>query len=236
MRKRYFINPALVLMALLPLATSCELFDLDENPRSFTAPETYYNTPAQIETVISGTMSRSYRSWGANYAYNPGFHRHDDQNAGGNLVITMNYASDIWSLHWANIKDLNFAIAAMVEGKVEGAAPGQEEQLMGMLKFHRAWNYFQLVRHWGGLPLLTEADVPNYFVTMPARATVAQVYELIVADFTEAIAKLPEDWGELAGRPARDAARGLLAKAYLTMATAPLNDESNYARAAAMAR
>ena len=234
MKKEYILNrPAIILLAVLTFITSCDLFNLDEKPKSFIAPENYYNTPAQIESILAGAMRRTFADW-SGYSYNPAFHRHTDQT-GGNLIITMNYASAIWTLHWANIKDLNFAIIALNDGQVSGANQEVENQLMGQLKFLRAWNYFQLVRHWGGVPLLTD-ETEDYFVVLPPRASVAEVYDLIVKDFTEAVQKLPADWGSLTGRPAKDAARGLLAKAYLTMATAPLNDASNYAKAAAMAK
>lgn len=239
MTKKYILNKlAILLLAISVFVASCDLFDLDENLKSVVAPETYYNTPAQIETILAGTMRRSFSSWGANYGYNPAFHRMADQNADGNLVITMNYGADIWTVHWANIKDINFAIKAMVAGNLSGSSQTVQDQLMGQLKFLRAWNYFQLVRHWGGVPLLTEEfeKASDYFAALPSRSSVTEIYDLIVKDFTEAVQKLPEDWGSLVGRPARDAARGLLAKTYLTMATAPLNDASCYAKAAAMAK
>jgi hypothetical protein len=233
-KENIFIKLLILLFAGLTLATSCDVFDLDEVPKSFVSPETYYNSPEQIETTLSGTMIRSFSNW-VGYAYNPAFHRHSDQNNGGDLVITMNYASDIWTLHWANIKDLNFAIKAILEGKIDNTSQSVRDQLTGQLKFLRAWNYFQLVRHWGGVPLLTE-ETEEYFAALPERRSVAEVYELIIADFTEAIQKLPDDWGALVGRPTRDAAKGLLAKVYLTMATAPLNDAGCYPKAAAMAK
>jgi hypothetical protein len=233
--KTYIFNKLIILLLTgLTIMISCDVLELEEKPKSFIAPENFFNSPAQIESVLAGTMRRSFRAW-AGYSYNPAFHRHSDQNDGGNLVITQNYASDIWSIHWANLKDINHAIAAMVRGNLTGAPLNVQNQLMGQLKFLRAWNYFQLVRHWGGLPLLTE-ETEDYFSYLPGRASVADVYQLIENDLTEAIQKLPEDWGELVGRPSRDAAKGLLAKVYVTMATAPLNDVSYYPKAAAMAK
>ncbi len=222
------------LISGLTIITSCNVLDLKEDPKSFIPPESFFNTPAQIESILAGTMRRAFSEW-SGYAYDPGFHRHADQNEGGNLVITQNYGSSIWSLHWANLKDINHAIKAMVEGNLENAPADVQDELMGQLKFLRAWNYFQLVRHWGGVPIITE-ETEDYFSLLPSRASVAEVYTLIESDLKEAIQKLPEDWGALEGRPARDAAKGLLAKAYLTMATAPLNETSNYAKAAAMAK
>ena len=236
MKKYIFNKQTFLLFAVFTFVASCDVFNLDEKPKSFTGPENYYNSPAQIETIIVGTMRRSFNGSGwSGYAWNPDLCYHTDQ-CGGDLVITMNYASDMWTIHFANLMDLNHAIRAMVDGKVTGMSQEDENRLMGQLKFLRAWNYFQLVRFWGGLPLLTEEDVDEYFVKLPARASVAEVYDLIVKDFTEAIQKLPSDWGTLVGRPAKDAAKGLLAKAYVTMATAPLNDASCYAKAAAMAK
>lgn len=235
MKKIYKLyKPAILPVAVLILVTSCNLFNLDETPKSFISPDSYYKTPQQIETILSGTMIRCFSEW-SGYAYNPGFHRNSDQDNGGDLVITMNYGSDIWSIHWANIKDLNFAIRAIRNGSLTGTSKADEDLLMGQLKFLRAWNYFQLVRHWGGVPLLTD-ETEDYFVALPSRASVAEVYDLIVKDFTEAVEKLPSDWGTLVGRPTKDVAKGLLAKAYLTMATAPLNDASCYPKAAAMAK
>ena len=222
-----------MLLTGLIIGTSCSELDLEEDPKSFISPDNFFNTPAQIESILAGTMRRAYSEW-SGYAYNPAFHRHSDQNEGGNLVITENYASGIWTIHWANIKDINHAIKALVEGKLEGTPVEIQDQLMGQLKFLRAWNYFQLVRHWGGLPILTE-ETADYFSTLPERASVAEVYDLIESDFLEAIQKLPVTWTQI-GRPNKDVAKGMLSKVYITMATAPLNETSNYAKAAQMAK
>ncbi len=235
MKKRnIFYTQIIFLIAVLSMITSCDVVELEEDPKSFISPEGFFNTPAQIESILAGTMRRSFSNWGG-YSYQPGFHRHSDQNNGGNLVITQNYGSGIWSIHWANLKDINHAIKAMVDGNLEGTSSDVQDQLMGQLKFLRAWNYFQLVRHWGGVPIITE-ETEDYFSLLPERASVAEVYNLIESDLQEAIQKLPEEWGGMEGRPTRDAAKGMMAKAYLTMATAPLNEPSNYAKAAAMAK
>src|SRR5690606_14500366 len=139
------------------------------------------------------------------------------------------------ALHYANIKDLNFAIGAIKRGNIDNAPAVVRDQLMGQLKFLRAWNYFQLVRMFGPLPLLTE-DTPDYFNYLPSRSPLRDVYARIIADFEEAIEKLPASWGGLVGRPNSDAAKALLARTYITMATHPLNDPSYYGKAATLAR
>ena len=234
MKKNLYIKLTVLLFAGLAISTSCDVLKLDEDPKSFIAPENFFKTPAQVESILAGTMRRSFSEW-SGYAYQPALHRHSDQNEGGNLVITQNYGSGVWSIHWANLKDINHAIKAMVGGNLQGTPTNVQDQLMGQLKFLRAWNYFQLVRHWGGIPILTE-ETEEYFSALPSRASVAEVYSLIESDLLDAIQKLPEDWGTLVGRPTRDVAKGMLAKVYVTMATAPLSQTNNYAKAAAMAK
>ena len=160
---------------------------------------------------------------------------HDDQYDGGDLVIGNNHGSDLWSAHYAAILNLNSAIRAMDAGNL-GASATQEEVdlLMGQAKFIRAWNYFMLVRMFGALPLITE-DTEDPTNTEITRSPIADVYALIVSDFTEASTKLPRQWDEFPGRPTSGAAKGLLAKVYLTMATFPMKDESKFALAADLA-
>ncbi len=229
--KRYIL---VFSFSLLLVVTSCDVFDLKEEPKGFITPDSYFNTPTQIETILTACMNRAFRSWGG-YGYNPALHRHTDEDAGGNLVIGLNHGSAIYNLHFENIKNLNFALRAIKDRGLEGTSQADTDVLVGQLKFLRAWNYFQLVRMWGGMQILTEDDVDEYFIILPERASVADTYALITSDFQEAVDKLPDDWGSF-GRPNKWVAKGLLAKAYLTMATAPLNETSNYAKAASLAK
>ncbi len=236
MKKANEINKNLIgiFIAIILIIVGCDAFDLEEEPKSFISPDNYFTTAAQVEAIFSSCMIRSYFPWGG-YSYSPDLFEHTDQRKGGDLLIPLNHASEFYEIHYGNIKDINFAIASIENGNLEGTSSSDTDLLMGQLKFLRAWNYFQLVRMWGDVPLLTEEHTDTYFTYLPSRAPVADVYDLIIDDFTEAIEKLPVEWDEV-GRPARDAAKSLLAKVYVTMATAPLNDQSYYSKAAAMAK
>jgi hypothetical protein len=222
-----------LLIGIFGLAISCK--KLDEKPISFVPPSDFYTTPAQIEAAFAASMNRLWDYWGG-YGYGQGYFVNDDQYYDGDLVIPNNFASDLWDAHYGAILNLNSAIAAIKKGNL-GTSVSQEEVdvLMGQAKFLRAHNYFMLVRMFGDLPLITE-DTPDPVSNPMARSSIADVYALIVNDFTEAAAKLPSSWpSEQKGRPTSDAAKGLLAKVYLTMATAPLNDATNYQKAADLA-
>ncbi|MEP7259285.1 MAG: RagB/SusD family nutrient uptake outer membrane protein [Flavitalea sp.] len=216
-----------LLLTGLVFAASCK--KLVEKPAGFVQPQDFYTTPSQIEATFAASMNKVWDYWGG-YGYGMGNFINDDQYGGGDLVIGNNYASDLWEAHYGALLNLNSAIGAMNKGNL-GTNVSQEEldQLMGQAKFLRAYNYFMLVRMFGDLPLLTEDSDPSVEVS---RSSVADVYALIVSDFTEAAAKLPRKWDNFPGRPTSGAAKGLLAKAYLTMATYPINDPSNYAKAA----
>jgi hypothetical protein len=207
---------------------------LAEKPTAFVEPQNFYTTPSQIEATFAGAMNRVWDYWGG-YGYGMGNFINDDQYDGGDLVIGNNHGSDLWSAHYAAILNLNSAIGAMNAGNLGSTAtPEEVDLLMGQAKFIRAWNYFMLVRMFGPLPLITESteDPTTAEIT---RSPITDVYALIISDFTEATQKLPRKWDDFPGRPTSGAAKGLLAKVYLTMATFPLQDQSKYALAADLA-
>jgi starch-binding outer membrane protein, SusD/RagB family len=86
----------------------------------------------------------------------------------------------------------------------------------GEMKFIRALLYFNLVRLYGDVPLVTEETTdPNKYFGQ-GRTPVATVYEQIKKDLTEAISLLPNSSTQ-AGRVIKTAAQTLLAKVQLTL-------------------
>lgn len=217
------------------LITSCK--KLTETPLSFVEPKDFYVTKAQIEAAFAASMNSLWSGW-SGYQY-PGLHYfdYDDQTAGGTMVIPNNFAADLWRKHYEAILNLNTAITAMKKGNL-GTSVNEAtyNQLMGQALFLRGWNYFVLVRLWGDLPLVLD-DTPDPIQTPPSRTSVKDVYTAIVSDLTTAVANLPASWADgTITKPTRDAAKGILAKIYLTMATAPLNETANYEKAATLAK
>jgi hypothetical protein len=231
---KYFKKINIFFIAVLTLAMGCQ--DLEENPKSFASPGNFYNDPAQIEAVFAASMNNLWGGWsGYGWAIRTGFRNTDSQN-GGDMNLTQNHGSGIWAMHYRAIANINQAIKAIKDGKLAGVPQAEIDVLMGQAKFLRAYNYFMLVRMFGDLPLPTE-EVEDPFSTLLPRTPVVDVYALIESDFKEAIEKLPPTWPDAQrGRPTMDVAKGLLAKAYLTMATAPLNDVSYYQKAATLAK
>lgn len=225
-------NLVLMFGALLFINIGC--VDLEETPRDFTGPSNFYNSPGQIEAAFVSAMSRLYAEWDV-YSYGMGNFAHDDQLFGGNLVISENHGSGLWRAHYRSIADLNPAIQALVDDNLgASASAAQKDELMAQAKFLRAFNYFNLVRLFGEVPIIVEGtDVVNGEIL---RAPIREVYNLIESDLEFAVQHLPPTWSEdKQGRPAAAAAKTLLAKVYITIATAPLNDVSYFAKARDMA-
>jgi len=126
--------------------------------------------------------------------------------------------------HWLNLyqaitrcNNVTFYI-----DKVTFASASTKGQYLAQVKFLRALMYFQLVRKWGPVPIVTvplisAADVSTYTY----RQSEAAVYAQIVADLKDALTSdLPNlQTGANAGRVGKAAINGLLGQVYLTMAS-----------------
>ncbi|CAN5509276.1 RagB/SusD family nutrient uptake outer membrane protein [soil metagenome] len=105
------------------------------------------------------------------------------------------------------------------------------DQFVGEAKFMRAFAYFNLVRLFGDVPLrITEIKSPTEVNI--ARSPATQVYDQVIDDLNDAVAKLPPVYsgsgtGNEKGRPTRWAALTMLADVYLT--------QKNYTEAKAAA-
>jgi hypothetical protein len=219
-----------IVAVLLMVMIGC--VNLDEEPLDFPSPENFYGTEDQIISGLTGSMGALYSQWG-DYSYGWGAF-HDDANDNTNLVFSASFSNWVWRAHYRSIADLNPIIKALIDDKLGPTVSQQtKDELMGQAKFLRAFNYFTLVRAYGDVPIITEeTDLVNGEIS---RQPVRDVYDLIIADLQTALNSLPEVWDEFPGRPSKDAARALLAKVYLTMASAPLKDPSHVQDARDMA-
>ncbi|HEY0042760.1 MAG TPA: RagB/SusD family nutrient uptake outer membrane protein, partial [Flavisolibacter sp.] len=87
--------------------------------------------------------------------------------------------------------------------------------------FMRAFNYFKLVKQFGGVPL--KLSQTTTLETEFTRSTAKETYSQVIKDFTEAYNLLPATPAET-GRITKYAAAHFLAKAYLFRASELYND------------
>lgn len=123
----------------------------------------------------------------------------------------------IWGGYYQAIYRANVAIENIP--KVPEMNETLRARLIGECKFLRAYYYFDMVRWFGDIPLITRPLNPDEYYSQ-TRTPTQEVYNQIIQDLTEAIQVLPKK-SEYApadlGRATIGAAKGLLAKVYLTI-------------------
>ncbi|MCE6989688.1 RagB/SusD family nutrient uptake outer membrane protein [Dyadobacter sp. CY323] len=122
--------------------------------------------------------------------------------------------STTWNDHYRGILSCNTVI-----DRIGGVTMDQalKDRFVAEVKFLRALMYFNLVRVFGDVPLvLTEtADVSSGYAY--TRNPVSEIYTQIIQDLQDAKQKLPASYtGTNVGRATSGAAKGMLAKVYLT--------------------
>lgn len=199
---------------------------LEETDRQGYTPE-YFKTKAGVESGITSLYANLRYYWGngywliANetgtdeYTYGHGGNNNDlpiDMSGQGELNATNCRADVLWNTAFS---DINTACGVLENGEQAGIA----ESLLSEARFFRAYDYFQLVQTFGGVPLdLGSGELK--FNTKPSRIavrnTVPEVYtKAVFPDLLKAIESLPEV-GRVTGGVTKTAARLILAKAYLT--------------------
>lgn len=114
--------------------------------------------------------------------------------------------------YYASMYEIIFR-ANTVLSFIDVADPDNVDTYSGEAKFMRAYAYFNLVRLFGDVPLITSPVNPTDEVVF-VRVAVATIYDQIIADLTDAMNSL--DYGGPQSRASKGAAQTLLAKVYLS--------------------
>ena len=68
-----------------------------------------------------------------------------------------NQSNNIQASVWGRIRNINDVIAGIEGGSLEQS---QKDELLGQVYFFRAWCYYQLVKWYGGVPIISTVDEP----------------------------------------------------------------------------
>jgi hypothetical protein len=242
------IGTALLFGAVLLGPTSCSDF-LDEKDPSNLTPESFYTIPDHAEAAVAATYAglRFYgdgagifsANWQLLEAVTGTATTETGQNSDLNNLYSLTYDGNTahinnwWNGLYRVIANANLALEKIPTIPfLAPATPAQQTKLIGEARFLRAWAYFNAVRLWGDVPLVTKpqtATSEDFFAT---RAPQEEVYKLIVDDLVAAeAAGLPVF--ETSGRATQMAVKALLSKVYLTMAGFPLSKGASHYKLAA---
>ena len=124
-----------------------------------------------------------------------------------------------WRYHYTAIARANDIIASVAP--VENPATGDEQgmnDVLGQAYFIRAFEYFDLVRLWGDVPLRLEPM--NTDNIHKPKSPAKDIYAQIIEDANKAKSLMYPHADQRLGYPGSEAANMLLAKVYMTLATA----------------
>ncbi len=126
--------------------------------------------------------------------------------------VDQNLFEPLWEAYYRAIYRCNMLINNMDQIEWEEEDPELRMQYESEARFIRAYLYFQMVKMWGNIPLLTEPSTEN----LP-QAEPDEVYSLIAEDLSFGAGNLPaETYNSIeAGRVTKWAAKAMLARVYL---------------------
>jgi hypothetical protein len=216
------------LLAVLSLSLiSCGDSFLDRAPISNMNDLDFYKTEKDFQTALWSGYNKLYTLYGPESL--PSFfgelmsdNAYSDNTAGTVQDYeafenhTMNENNGLvlgyWNNYYASIFILNNIIY-----KSSGAEFATKKALVGEARFLRALFYFDMVRAWGDIPLVTQPlTITDAYKA--GRTPEAEVYAQIVEDLKYAAENLPAKANQrFVGAASQEAANTLLGKVYLTM-------------------
>ncbi|WP_020607602.1 RagB/SusD family nutrient uptake outer membrane protein [Spirosoma spitsbergense] len=133
------------------------------------------------------------------------------------IFVSNNVAySDFWNLSYNGITRCNKLLSELGRTGVNWSKDSYRDRCAGEALFLRALYYFNLVRQFGGVPLVLTPIASQDAVNVK-RSTEAQIYENIISDLKQAATRFAaaKDVEEV-GRANEMSAMALLGKVYLT--------------------
>lgn len=210
------------------MAVGCDASYLDKYPEMQNTTDNFFQNEEQLDLAVIGAYS--ILQWDGLYnrsmyviGENPSDNAHDevpanDSGYSGQLddfdaTSSNDILCDVWKDGYIGIQQCN-----MVLNRIEGIDIDQSKssRLTGEMKFLRGLMYFNLVRVFGDVPLVTkETTDPNEYFGQ-GRTAKSEVYAQIISDLSDAASLLPVDASEL-GRATKGAAQGILGSVYMAM-------------------
>ncbi|WP_443939874.1 RagB/SusD family nutrient uptake outer membrane protein [Pedobacter sp. MW01-1-1] len=242
-----YIYTILSLSAVLTLSACKKDFLAQTNPNAVTVND-YFTTENDVLLAVNGAYQslRSSNTLGENSGLftderSDDTGRNDNQSNAGepfqfndfSLLPSNSYLKAHWLALYNSITRTNVILSNI--DKVTFTNTANKTNYAAEAKFIRAIMYFELVRKWGAVPLVTvQLNSIEEVNASTFRVAEADVYNQIVADLKDGLnSTLPNlQTGVGIGRASKAAINAYLGKVYLTMAaTLPNNKAENLTNA-----
>ena len=202
------------------MLSACEDF-LMEDPRSLATPDEFFTEASSAQSSVDAIYSHltgdgvyAKDMWRLHAMFSDNGYQNGadpDMQELSNFNVTAENAlvANIWRGLYAGINTCNFAINGIPTSPVSEA---EQLPLIAEARFFRGLFYFELVRCFGGVPLITVAPITVDDAFKAERASIDSVYNLVIDDLLYARENLPRT--ALNGRPTILVASAYLGKVY----------------------
>jgi len=203
---------------VLAFAFGCNPLDLD--PKDQISDASFWKSPDQFLLAANdfyfALKGPNYTEVNSDIAFGSGATVNLSAVSNGSYLAPANSA--VWDDAYNGIRATNY----LLQKAAESGLGAQIDRWVGEARFFRAYHYWNLVKTYGGVPLITKVlDVTSPEVYTP-RSTQQQIIDFIIGDLDTAVAKLVKQSqlgpSEL-GRVTQGAALALKARAALYQAT-----------------
>ena len=224
----------LISILIILISGSCKKDWLDVPPEGQITPEGYYSTPQRAEEIVNAIYNNMLQwdehtfSWiGMTSITSDNADKgSSDGDTGTDKDKMQNFTysptdlsiNEVWVANYRGISRANTALSVLPDVALEEAF---KNRLIGEARFLRAYFYFNLVRCYGGIPLINNVIDPTNqeeLSKLNVRASADEIYNLIIEDLSYAKDNLygVNDYESRdLGRATSGAATGLLAKVYM---------------------
>lgn len=218
--KKYFF------LILLPGLFSCHKF-LDQQPVDYVSDQVTIVDAASAQTAVRGIYRKLssdsyYGSLFQSFGYLSGdnvqwtgsqsiiqqFITHDLKSDNGNL-------ESVWTGIYSTINLANHVIAKVPDVKDASLSQALSNQLTGEAYFIRALAYFDLVRTWGGVPIVLTPTLTSKDKDTVGRSSAAQVYAQVLSDLNTAESLLSAPSTQNPVRANKETVQALKARYYV---------------------
>ncbi|WP_297904222.1 RagB/SusD family nutrient uptake outer membrane protein [uncultured Parabacteroides sp.] len=224
------MNHKLIIVGCLSVATLFSCNDLDVPPMNIIQDEDVFST----ESGITAYMARMYSELPIEdfkFKITDGFEQ-DFPNPGsgictGEYMLNRQHfiydsPSGEWFQAWnySAVRNINYFLQTFPSYE-ESYSEEQCDNFLGEAYFLRAFNYFAMVKRYGGIPIIKEVQnfpEQNLEELQVPRNTEQEVYDFIAEDLNKAIELLPET-SVSKGRVNKNVAYALLSRAMLYAAS-----------------
>lgn len=213
-----------LLLALVSISMGCKK-DLDLSPLDKISDASYWKSSNDFRLFANDFYNglqgaHNYTENNSDIAFGIGTDAATgaDNRSKSNGSYLANSASALWDNSYKYIRAANY----MLQKAQESTLGAEIDRWTGEALFFRAYNYWNLVKSFGGVPKIDKVLDVTSEELYSSKSSQAEIIDFIIADLDNAISKLPlqrELTSDETGRVTKGAALALKARAALYMGT-----------------